>query len=506
MNATPPIPTVRQNVLANFAGKAWIVLASLLFVPVYLKQLGIEAYGLIGLYLSLLGLLSVLDMGLSTTLSRELARLSSIQGAGQEARNMVRTLEAVYWGVGLLIGALILLAAPFLAGHWVKVKALPAGTVYKAFLLMGFLVAFEWPSALYTGGLIGLQHQVRLNGIRAVGATFQSAGAAIIVTWVSPSILAYFAWQAFVALGQATFLGYTLWSALPPAERGASFQKGLLAKNWKFTAGMTGITILVTVITQSDKIILSKLLSLESFGYYVLAFNVASALNHLASPLFTALFPKFSQLVAARKESDLTALYHAGSQLLALVVMPAAVTLGFFAREILSLWIRDPATAGNTHLLLRLLLAGTMFNALMVTPYAAQLAHGWTRLSFYANAAAASIGIPAFFWAATRHGASGVAVVWIALNLGYVLLEVPFMHRKILRNEMAKWYREDVGMPLVLAIGTGLLSRALFSGSLSPWETLAWIFLSAVATVIAASLPMSRIRFMARRILEGDRG
>ncbi len=46
-----------------------------LFVPLYIKFIGIEAYGLIGLFFVMQALFAVMDMGLSATASREIARL-----------------------------------------------------------------------------------------------------------------------------------------------------------------------------------------------------------------------------------------------------------------------------------------------------------------------------------------------------------------------------------------------------------------------------------------------
>ena len=83
--------------------------------PLYLKYLGIESYGLIGLFVSLMALLSIMDMGLSSTLSRELARLSVIPGTEQESRDLVRTMELVYWTIGALLALSTIALAPHLA-------------------------------------------------------------------------------------------------------------------------------------------------------------------------------------------------------------------------------------------------------------------------------------------------------------------------------------------------------------------------------------------------------
>jgi hypothetical protein len=52
---------------------------SLAFVPLYIKYLGIEAYGLIGIFVMLQAWLTLLDMG---ALGREMARFT---GGGHDA-------------------------------------------------------------------------------------------------------------------------------------------------------------------------------------------------------------------------------------------------------------------------------------------------------------------------------------------------------------------------------------------------------------------------------------
>ena len=320
---------LRKNLLANFAGRLWASGISLVFIPLYIRFMGIESYGLIGVYLSLMALVSVLDMGLSTTLNRELARLSSVPGTEQEARDLVRSMEAVYWGIGLLVALSTILLAPLVPRYWVNPKGVTAETVQRAVIIMGFIIAFDWPAALYTGGLMGLQRQVQLNSIRAGMGTLQAVGAVLVLWLVSPTISAYFLWQIVIAVAQTTTLAVVLWSNLPRTNRRVRFHHGLLTKNWKPTAGVSGITVLATILTQADKVILAKMMSLEAFGYYVLAYNVAGSLTLVTSPMFSALFPKFSQLFAEKKESELSTLYHKGCRFLSILTFSLALTLGF---------------------------------------------------------------------------------------------------------------------------------------------------------------------------------
>jgi O-antigen/teichoic acid export membrane protein len=67
-------------IVANFAGRGVSGMASLLFVPVYLRLLGVEAYGLVGVYGILDCALRVLDLRLGEVVTRELAGLPSPAG------------------------------------------------------------------------------------------------------------------------------------------------------------------------------------------------------------------------------------------------------------------------------------------------------------------------------------------------------------------------------------------------------------------------------------------
>ena len=108
----PAVSRVKKNFAANLAGSGWAALTGLACTPLYIKFLGMEAYGLIGFFLMLQGVVNILDLGLSPTMTREMARYSALPEKAGEARDFVRTLEVGYWGIGVAIGVTIYLLAP----------------------------------------------------------------------------------------------------------------------------------------------------------------------------------------------------------------------------------------------------------------------------------------------------------------------------------------------------------------------------------------------------------
>ncbi|HEX9402556.1 MAG TPA: oligosaccharide flippase family protein [Anaeromyxobacter sp.] len=502
---TRPAPNLVLNIIANFLGRGWSTAVSLIFIPIYIRFLGVDAYGLIGVYMSLVALLGVLDMGLSSTLSRQLARLSATPSAQQEARDLVRTMEFIYWGVGLAIGLGIVAVSPLIARYWVHSERIPPETVRHAVMIMGCVAAFDWPAALYSGGLMGLQRQVLLNGVRGGMGTLQAVGAVVVLWLVSPTILAYFIWQGAIMALQAAVLARCLWRSLPRTGKPAAFDRALLRKNSQFAAGMTGIAFLSTILTHLDKVILSKFLTLESFGYYTLAFNLANAIGMLVQPIFLAVFPRFSQVALDRDDSMAGSLYHKTCRLLSVVVLPVAITIVFFSREALLLWIRNPETADRTHVLLSVLMVGSAFNAVAMMPFMLQLAYGWTRLSVVKNIIAASVSVPLLVWMIVHHGAMGAAIVWIAINAGYFVFEVPYMHRRLLPREMRRWYLSDNVLPVALVTAACAVSRHLAPSGASGLVTFSWIagtwaVSAAAAAAVVGLLSPANIRTYVRTL------
>jgi O-antigen/teichoic acid export membrane protein len=483
----------KAELLANFAGTGWSAVMQLVLVPLYIKFMGIEAYGLVGFYLMLQAMLQVLDLGLSPTMNREMARYSVQPEKAAEARDLVRTLEAGNWLTAIVIGVGIMAAAPWIATRWLKASALPTSTIRQALMFMGLLAAFQWPVSFYRGGLMGLRRQVLFNALKVATVTASYGGAALILWLVSPTIIAFFAWQAAMGAAQALLVAAFLWRSLPPSDRRPRFDLTLIRGVWRFAAGVSGIMLAGLILTQIDKVILSKLLVLKMFGYYTLAWVVANGLWVITGSVFNVVFPRLSALVAASDEVELKQSYHRASQLMAVLVLPAAAVLSLFSFEVVRLWTRSGDTALHTAPIVSILVIGSAINGILLLPFALQLAYGWTRLNLSAGVICIALAVPAIFLLATRYGAVGAAAVWAGLNILNLLIVVPLMHRRLLKGELWQYYG-DVGFPLFGAALIATMGRAVFVPMASSILELVFLFGVWLSTLLAAVLAAPLIR------------
>jgi len=485
---------LKRNIIANYTGKAWTALMSLAFIPLYIKFIGIEAYGLIGFFVTLQGMFALLDLGLTTTLNRELARYSAQPGQEQKMCDLVRTLETIYWVIAILISITIILLAPFIANDWINAESLSVETVEQSVILLGIVIAFRWPLKFYSGGLMGLQRQILYNVLESGFATLRGVGAVLVLWLISPTIEAFFIWQVIISLFSTVLMALVLWGSLPKIKRSARFSKQLLHSIWRFATGMTSISALWIILIQLDKILLSTLLPLKMFSYYMLANVVVSVLNYFIAPIFTALFPRFSQLIALNDITGLAQLYHRACQFMSVIILPVALVLAMFSYEVMLLWTGDSIIAENTHWLVSLLVIGTAIHGLIHLPHGLQFAYGWTRLLFYTNLVAVLLLVPMLIIMVHYYSAIGAAIVWITLNMGYVVFEIQIMHRRLLKGEQWRWYREDVGLPLVAALATASLGRWLFPAEISQVMTLMYLGALSLATLVITAMVTPQIQ------------
>jgi O-antigen/teichoic acid export membrane protein len=444
---------MRHNLFAGLASSIWSAGIGLVVVPLYLKYLGMEAYGLVGIFATAQALFSLLDLGLAPAMNREVARASA-EGNLRPARALLHTLSLVYWIMAIAIAIISIVAAPLVAHHWLKSDHLSRETVSHALMLMGIVIACRWPIGLYLGTLVGAQRVTLASAVGIATSTASNFGAVGILAWVSPHIESFFLWQAAIGIIYAIAMRTAAWHAIG-REPGLGFSVPALARIWRFSAGISGIAVSALVLTQVDKIVMSRFLSLSNFGQYSLATLVVSGLYLFINPTFNVIYPRFSALVASGNANQLADLYRGGTRLFALTLFPLAMLLAVFAKDLVVLWTGNAQLASTIAPVIALLAAGSALHGIMYFSYALQLAYGMTRLPLTINAVLIAVAVPLMAWLAWRFGIEGGAAAVLLLYVIYLLLGSFLTHRVLLRSIGLIWICRDVGAPLAVSLGIG---------------------------------------------------
>jgi len=486
--------SLRRNAIANLFGQGWTTLMGLVFIPVYISYLGIEAYGLIGVFALLQTWLSLLDLGLTPTINREMARFTGHAHDAQSIRDLLRSIEIATIAIGVLVALAIAAGSSWLATNWLNADSLPPLVVTQALAIIGVVVGLRFIEGIYRSSIVGLQRQVPLNVMTGVLATFRGVGAVAVLAWVSPTVIAFFVWQGLVSIATVCIFAIYVHRALPPTGRRSQFRLQSLRAVWRFAAGSLLITFLGFLLSQSDKLILSSLLSLSAFGLYTLAFTVASAVRLLGQPIDQAVFPRLTQLYELDDQAGLASLYHEATQYNAVLVGGAGVFLAIFGKDVLEVWTQDAELATQVYPILWILVCGAVLNAITSGPYYLQMAAGWTGLLVRLNSVLVLVFVPLTYVLVVGYGAIGAAVGWVLLNGVYVGVLAGLTHRRLLRGELVTWYTKDLLVPLAAAAVTGVALRLAIPSGSEPIQRLLLLAIAFGAILLAASLAAARVR------------
>lgn len=442
---------ITSNVVANYFGQGWSALMAIAFLPIYVATLGFESYGLIGFFAVLQSVLSVFDLGITPTLTREVARQGNGGRTKQSLRDLIRSCEIFGCASNIFLALIVWGLSDRLASEWIKSTQLETESVVLAITLMGVVIAVRLQEGVYRGVLIGLERQPHLNAANALMATIRYAGAVGVLHYGHADIVSFFVWQVLVSLTSLVLFAILAYRFLPSAERRPRFSSNTLASVWRFSAGMAVVAGLSIMMANLDKLILSAVLELAEFGRYALAAVAASTLYLFVVPITQGFYPSMVSMHACGNRAGLIRLHHASSQLVTAVTGSIAIVLMLFSMPVLYVWSGDMALAGETSHFLSILAAAALANCLGHIGHNIQLVAG-TPLSLAVTGVCAVLLTLFALPTAVAYGVTEATYAWLGITALQASIVLFFAHRGCMRGEGFRWLAWDATIPLAGAL------------------------------------------------------
>lgn len=428
--------TLRRNIIANLAGGGWIAALTLIITPIQINLLGMEAYGLIGFITMLQIILSVLDLGLSSTVTRELAGDNSI--SRQASRPLLQTAITFYWGMALFICVALFLSAESIGYTWFNAETVDYTDITYGLQVVAVMLALRLPVALYVGALTGIQRMDILNLIKVVVTTIRLLGGVAIIL-ATKNLGDFLVWTMISAFAEVFLYAVICRKLMPEMDWYPGFSINAVKKVWGFSLSMNGLALLGVGITQIDRLMISKMLTLESLGYYSLAYNSATAISLVLTALSSALMPSYASAHASKSREILLCRYDNANRITLFLTGIVLFPFLFFGESILLMWVNFDAAAG-AWLSLALLAVGFWFSAAVSNAYNISVACRQPGPMLKISVLSAIIYVPALYFLILAYGIEGAAIAWLLLNMGYVLVIIPIVHRYIIHIPIKTWF------------------------------------------------------------------
>jgi len=474
-----------RNTIANFIGGLTALAVILVFNVLYFRLATDEVFGVISLLLTAQLLAPALDFGTGRTAGRILAADLALARDMAGLRDAVATMQVANLAVAMGYGAALALAAPAVAEHWLNIQKLPSEQVATAIMLIGGYIVLLMPRNFVVACLNGMKRQV-LSNLLTVSFTLMRGVAGLVALQMSDAPLqAFFLSQIAVQALDSGVCGVVLWRLLPPTKRRPRFDAGVLRRSWRFAAGDGTAALIGACLAQGDKILLSALLPLSSYGAYALISMIASGVGRFTSPFSAAFLPHFVELTALGRKDELREDYLVSTQLLSCVILPLAAVMIAFAPEIVGAILGPAHPPGMLPLAFALLVAATVLNNLLHLPHGVQLAAGNSATALRFAIVNAIIYVALILIATPRIGVLGPAVSLLSI---YAVTFVLFagVTVRMLGLGVAGWIGNSIlrpGLPVVAAV---VLVRLVTPGGLGLAAGVAWLVAVSLAGLAAA--------------------
>jgi O-antigen/teichoic acid export membrane protein len=350
VETTTPAPgesglRLARNAGWNMAGQALPLVAAFAALPVVVRELGPERFGLLGLVWLVLGYFNLFDLGLGRATVKLVSEAVG-RGRRRDAASLARVSGYAHAGLGVVAALGLYLAVPWLVGAVFDVAPGMAVETARVLRLLAFALPFVLVMHAHRSVLEGLQRFGVANALKVPFATalYLAPLLGVALGWSMPGIVA-----AMVATRVAAAAAYAVAAAraFPAGGLRAPFEPRLLRALLAFSGWIAVSNTVVPLVVYLDRLTITALHSLESLAYYVGAYEVASkallvpiAVSGAALPLFSGLTAAASARLASRTAD--------ASRLVILLVTPVSVVLILCSEPLLSAYLGPDYAAAGT--------------------------------------------------------------------------------------------------------------------------------------------------------------
>ena len=402
------MPRLARDSAFNLIGQGVPFLAALFAIPLLIRGLGTDRFGVLTLAWMVVGYFSLFDLGLGRALTQVVAEQLG-EGGTLRAPPVVWAALGLMLALGSLGAAVLALMSPWLVHSALKVPA----ALQPETLLSFYVLAAAIPIVVVTAGLAGILSAFQrfgvLNAIRAPMGIYSFLAPLTILPFSQSLLLV----TAVLVVGRLLACGAHLIACLPvmPGLRSVVVLRySAVRPLFHFGAWMSVTNVIGPLMVYLDRFVVGAIVSVAAVAYYATPYELVTRLLIVPGAILGVLFPAFA--ASYRQDHDgMVRLFVRGTKYIALLLFPVVLVITAFAHEGLRWWLGDEF-AQHSSPVLQCLAIGVFINSL--AQLFATLVQGVGRpdLTAKLHVLELPIYLPSLWWVIHSYGVIGAAMVW----------------------------------------------------------------------------------------------
>lgn len=449
---------VALNTLWNFAGQMSPLLIAAFTIPILVRQMGIERFGVLTLVWILVGYFSLFDLGFGRAITKLLAEKIAL-GDSESSADLIWTALFSMMLIGVFFGGMLLAISPYLTNSILKI---PMALRTETLTTLPWL-ALTVPFVTLTSGLRGMleaqQNFAAANILRAILGFVSYLGPLAVLPFshnLLPIVLT-------LAAARIISCGLHFWlckRCIPVFSYRISWNRQAFRVLLGFGGWLTVSNLISPLMVYLDRFLIGSLVSMSAVAYYAAPFDAITKLWLVPSALAGVLFPAFSEALAVENRDRAILLYEQSLASTFAILFPLILGTILFAHEGLRLWL-GANFASHSSRILQILAIGVFINSLANMPYALLQASGRPDLTAKLHLIEAPCYLGLLYWAIRMQGIEGASLTW-TLRLSVEAAILFFFLRSVLAPRLWITMAAGAAVLIVACALTALTVKILF--------------------------------------------
>ncbi len=357
--------SIKKKFIYNFISSILPIIFGIFIIPILIKNIGIERFGMLTIAWMIIGYFGLLDMGLGRSLTQKVASRIGASNLNN-LRFLIFIIILILFFIGILTASMI-----YFFSETLIVNIFNISSEYHDETIVGMVwLSLSIPFVLISTGLLGVlegqQDFVKVAFVRAPLGILMMLFPLIIVQFTNS--LQWILCSLFFVRLLVSVLLIILVSISTRTYVGNKIDIKELTSIFKFGGWVFISNLISPIMVYFDRFYIASILSVSVVAYYTTPFDVLIKILVIPYALVSVMFSTFSTHWSCN--NDLVEKYFKKSLLAIIIVMFPIILIAYlFAFEAMSLWLGD-SFAIQSYEILRVLSVGIFFNALGMIPFA----------------------------------------------------------------------------------------------------------------------------------------
>lgn len=415
------------NLIFNYGSRVVTSLSSFLFIPMYINILGENNYSIIAISTIILSIIFLLELGLTPSISREVARYDTSK---EHKYCLIVSAEKIIIFSCFILFVLSVFISIIFESHLNRKFEFVDESVSLLLLIIILESFFQLLFKFYFSCLLSIEEQVKANLLNVIWLLSRNGLVIFLISYI-PDLSLFFIHQALITLIFLFLTRFYFFDLIKEwSDKKVFYDKNAISKVKNFACGIFFVSFVATLNTQIDKVFLSVFSSVDDINAYILSFSLGGAILIATTPVIATLQPRLTKAFTAKKYDTANIIVLTMGKIIGYVSLPLCFSLLVNPNLFVTFWLGNVSFQDEMASILPFIILSYFVIGISYASFAVNIANGNTLINNFIGAVTLVISIPTYYVIIKNYQLLHLAMSFMSIQIFMSILLMGYTFNK----------------------------------------------------------------------------